>query len=102
MLGVPPAAGFISKWYMLLGAFEMQQLLAVAVIVLSTLLNAAYFVPIVFTAFSKPDPDEAATHGEAPLPILIALSATAALTLVLFLFPQIPLQLAEQMVGSTP
>jgi multicomponent Na+:H+ antiporter subunit D len=102
MIGVPPAAGFISKWYMLLGAFEMQQLLAVAVIVLSTLLNAAYFVPIVFTAFSKPDPDEAATHGEAPLPILIALSATAALTLVLFLFPQIPLQLAEQMVGSTP
>jgi multicomponent Na+:H+ antiporter subunit D len=102
MIGVPPAAGFISKWYMLLGAFEMQQLLAVAVIVLSTLLNAAYFVPIVFTAFSKPDPDEATTHGEAPLPILIALSATAALTLVLFLFPQIPLQLAEQMVGSTP
>ncbi len=102
MIGVPPAAGFISKWYMLLGAFEMQQLLAVAVIALSTLLNAAYFVPIVLTAFSKPALDDNATHGEAPLPIVIALSATAALTVLLFLFPQIPLQLAEQMVGATP
>ncbi len=102
MIGVPPAAGFLSKWYMLVGAFEMQQFLAVAVIILSTLLNAAYFVPIVFSAFSTPSPDDAATHGEAPLPMVIALCTTAALTLLLFLFPRIPLQLAEQMVGYSP
>lgn len=102
MIGVPPAAGFISKWYMLLGAFETQQIIAVVVIVLSTLLNAAYFLPIVFTAFSKPAADDNALHGEAPLPIVIALSTTAALTLLLFFFPQIPLQLAEQMVGAYP
>jgi multicomponent Na+:H+ antiporter subunit D len=101
MIGVPPAAGFISKWYLLVGAFQTEQMLAVAIIVLSTLLNAAYFVPVVITAFSPPDPDAPAPHhGEAPLPIVIALTTTAALTILLFLFHQIPLDLARQMVGG--
>ncbi len=101
MIGVPPAAGFISKWYLLVGAFQTEQMLAVAIIVLSTLLNAAYFVPVVITAFSPPDPDAPAPHhGEAPLPIVIALTTTAALTILLFLFHQIPLELARQMVGG--
>ena len=100
MIGVPPAAGFISKWYMLLGAFEMEQMLAVAVIVLSTLLNAAYFVPIVFSAFSQPDDDDLTTHGEAPLAMVIAITAAAALTLLLFFFHRVPLDLARQMVAG--
>ncbi|MFM1891305.1 MAG: hypothetical protein RLZ44_382 [Pseudomonadota bacterium] len=100
MIGVPPAAGFISKWYMLLGAFQAEQYLAIGVIVVSTLLNAAYFMPIVYAAFFKePEAETAhAPHGEAPLPIVLALSATAALTLLLFLFPGVPLALAQQMV----
>jgi multicomponent Na+:H+ antiporter subunit D len=98
MIGVPPAAGFLSKWYMLLGSFETEQMLAVGVIVLSTLLNAAYFVPIVVTAFSQPDSDDRATHGEAPLAIVVALAATAGLTLLLFFFHQVPLDLAREMV----
>ncbi len=101
MIGVPPAAGFISKWYLLVGAFQTEQMLAVAIIVLSTLLNAAYFVPVVITAFSPPDPEAPAPHhGEAPLPIVIALTTTAALTILLFLFHQVPLDLARQMVGG--
>ncbi|CAA6808939.1 MAG: NADH-ubiquinone oxidoreductase chain L (EC, partial [uncultured Thiotrichaceae bacterium] len=53
MIGVPPAVGFISKWYILMGAFQAEQLFAVGVIVLSTLLNAAYFIPIIYAAFFK-------------------------------------------------
>ncbi|RKT43350.1 proton-conducting transporter membrane subunit [Thiocapsa rosea] len=98
MIGVPPAAGFLSKWYMLIGAFQTEQLLAVAVIVLSTLLNAAYFLPIVYSAFSRPEVDDTASHGEAPRPIVIALTTTATLTLALFLFHQIPLNLAGQLL----
>jgi multicomponent Na+:H+ antiporter subunit D len=100
MIGVPPAVGFISKWYMLVGAFETQQMVAVAVIVVSTLLNAAYFAPIVLSAFSRPDPDDTATHGEAPRAIVVALTITAALTLLLFLFHRIPLDLARQVVAG--
>jgi multicomponent Na+:H+ antiporter subunit D len=100
MIGVPPAVGFISKWYMLVGAFETEQMVAVAVIVLSTILNAAYFVPIVVSAFSRPDPDDTATHGEAPRAIVFALTATAALTVLLFLFHRVPVDLARQLVAG--
>ena len=51
MIGLPPAAGFISKWYMLSGAMAAQHWVAVAVIAVSTLLNAGYFLPIVYRAF---------------------------------------------------
>ncbi|NEV62633.1 proton-conducting transporter membrane subunit [Thiorhodococcus minor] len=100
MIGLPPAAGFISKWYLLGGALETGQLVAIGVIVLSTLLNAAYFAPIVFNAFARPAAEDAADHGEAPRPIVIALTATAALTLALFLFHQVPLALAGQMLAG--
>jgi multicomponent Na+:H+ antiporter subunit D len=99
MIGIPPAAGFVSKWYIMVGALETERFFAVAVIVLSTLLNAAYFAPIVLSAFARPDADDRSSHGEAPLPILIAVTATAALTVLLFLFHQVPLALADQMVG---
>ena len=102
MIGLPPAAGFISKWYMLLGAFQAEQFVAIGVIILSTLLNAAYFVPIVYAAFFKTEAasDAHHHHGEAPMPIVIALTTTAMLTIILFFFPDVPLALAHQMVGN--
>jgi multicomponent Na+:H+ antiporter subunit D len=101
MIGLPPAFGFISKWYMLSGAMASQQWLAVTVIALSTLLNAAYFLPIVYRAFfvaPASGPDDV-PHGEAPLPMVIALSITAAATVFLFFFPDLPLALARQMLN---
>ena len=115
MIGIPPAAGFLSKWYMLLGAFSTEQFIAVAVIIVSTLLNTAYFVPIIYRAFFKEEQksegfdsenhdsedhdNESHGHGEAPWPIVVALTITASLTILLFFFHQIPLELANQMVG---
>ncbi|MDX1655371.1 MAG: monovalent cation/H+ antiporter subunit D family protein [Candidatus Competibacteraceae bacterium] len=99
MIGVPPAAGFISKWYLLGGAFQVGHWPAVGVIVLSTVLNAAYFLPIVYAAFFRPSPSEQDhPHGEAPLPMVIALTLTASLTVTLFLFPDLPLALAGQLL----
>jgi multicomponent Na+:H+ antiporter subunit D len=102
MIGLPPAAGFISKWYMLLGAMEVEQWFAVAVILGSTLLNAAYFLPILYTAFLKPEAADGQghEHGEAPLPIVLALVTTAAGTILLFLFPGPALELAARLVGQ--
>ena len=100
MIGLPPAAGFVSKWYMLSGAMASAHWGAVAVIVASTLLNAGYFLPIVHRAFFRaPSADAAAhPHGEAPLPIVIALTLTAAGTVALFFAPDVPLALARQML----
>lgn len=101
MIGLPPAAGFVSKWYMLSGAMASEQWLAVGVIALSTLLNAGYFLPIIYRAFFiAPAHDEHDhPHGEAPLPMVIALTATAAGTVLLFFMPDVPLALAKQMLG---
>ncbi len=101
MIGLPPAAGFISKWYMLSGAMDAQHWMAVSVIILSTLLNAGYFLPIVYRAFFVPPPADphGHPHGEAPLLMVIALTATAAGTVMLFFFPNVPLALARQMIN---
>ena len=102
MIGLPPAAGFVSKWYMLSGAMAAQHWVAVAVIVGSTLLNAAYFLPIVYRAFFVAPAADAHdhAHGEAPLPMVIALTLTAAATVLLFFLPDVPLALARQMLDG--
>ena len=100
MIGLPPAAGFVSKWFMLAGAVDAAQWNAVAVIAASTLLNAGYFVPIVYRAFFRPPPAGSDAHGEAPLPMVLALCATALATLALFFFPDVPLALARAVAGG--
>lgn len=102
MIGLPPFAGFLGKWYILQAAMDGGQTMAVAVIVASTLLNAAYFLPIVYDAFFRP-PAEGGhhhEHGEAPLPILIAQTVTAGGTVALFFFPGLFLSLARQLAGG--
>lgn len=53
MIGLPPMAGFVSKWYLGLGALEAEQGWLIAVLVASSLLNAAYFLPIIHAAWFK-------------------------------------------------
>jgi multicomponent Na+:H+ antiporter subunit D len=111
MIGIPPTAGFLSKWFMLMGAFEREQLFAIAIIIISTLLNAAYFMPIIWCAFFKALPAPTAdghddghghseAHGEAPWPMVLALTTTAACTVLLFFWPDVPLELAQRLGES--
>ena len=104
MIGLPPAVGFVSKWYMLSGAMATAQWAAVAVIAASTLLTAGYFAPIVYRAFFRKAADDGhAPHGEAPLPMVLALACTAAATVLLFFLPGVPLDLARAMTnGGAP
>ncbi|NVK18196.1 MAG: monovalent cation/H+ antiporter subunit D family protein [Methylocystaceae bacterium] len=107
MIGLPPTAGFISKWYIIQGAMSSENFVALSVVVLSTLLNAGYFLPIIYAAFfkkddGKPDHGHHDDHGEAPLPIVIAITSTALLTILMFFFPDVALNLAQQMIGGAP
>ncbi|TVP54729.1 MAG: monovalent cation/H+ antiporter subunit D family protein [Halomonadaceae bacterium] len=54
MIGLPPLAGFISKWYLGLGALEAGMVWVIPVLVASTMLNAAYFLPIVHRLWFRP------------------------------------------------
>lgn len=92
MIGIPPAAGFITKLYLFAGAFTVQHGFVIAVLALSTLLNALYFLPILYRAFFRSGKIQ---HGEAPLSMVIAMVITAALTVGLFFYPALFLWLGS-------
>jgi multicomponent Na+:H+ antiporter subunit D len=100
MIGLPPAAGFVSKWFMVSGAVAGQHWLALAVIVVSTLLNAGYFLPIVYRAFFAVEKDRNPSGGEAPATMLAAMAVTSALTILMFFFSDLPLALATRVAGG--
>jgi multicomponent Na+:H+ antiporter subunit D len=104
MIGIPPVAGFVSKWYLGLGAIEAGLAAWVMpVLIASSLLNAAYFLPILYRAwFREPAgwPSERTTspRGEIAGALLWPPVVTAALALAVGLFaaaPYSPLEWAQ-------
>jgi multicomponent Na+:H+ antiporter subunit D len=72
MIGVPPTGGFFSKWYLLLGALEIANGWFVAVILLSSLLNAVYFFRIVEKVYAKTKSDEDDSVNSEPPAAMLA------------------------------
>jgi multicomponent Na+:H+ antiporter subunit D len=100
IIGMPPLGGFLSKWKLLIGAVEGHQLVLIAVLVISSLLNAAYFFPIVYRGFFLPATDGGAEQvKEAPLFCLVPLSVTALVSLGLFFYPETLIRLARMALG---
>lgn len=102
VIGLPPAGGTWSKWYLGLGTLEAGQLVLLAVLMLSSLLNIGYLLVIPVRAFfGRPNPEDSEQTGihEAPLPTLIAMVVTAAATLGLFLYPDPFYRLMQMVVG---
>lgn len=56
MCGAPPIAGFISKWYLSLGAIQSGHLIFLALILIASLLDVVYFYPIIRKAFFEKVP----------------------------------------------
>jgi len=95
LIAFPPFAGFITKWYLLFGSVEAGQYYAVAVLVTSSILNACYFLPIVYAAFFKDlPPGEKVERREAPAIMVAPLMLAAAAVVVLFFAPSVFLELA--------
>jgi multicomponent Na+:H+ antiporter subunit D len=96
MIGVPPMAGFISKWYLGLGAIDAGLLWVVPVLLASSALNATYFLPIVYAAWFRPQggpwPEErAAGRLETDWRMLVPALATAGFTLAVGVLAAAPL-----------
>ena len=114
MIGIPPVAGFVTKWYLAVGTMEAGNIAVLFVLFASTVLNAAYFVPIIYRAFFvapapllHPHPQsvgaQAAGHhdedfGESPYFVVVPLVLTAILTVLLGLFPDYFLALAKEVI----
>jgi len=97
IIGVPPTGGTWSKWYLLMSTLETQQLVLMGVLMLSSLLNIAYLLPIPFHAFFSAEKNSVTSSGikEAPLPSLIAICITTIGCLILFVYPQPLFELSQ-------
>ncbi|MBK0398085.1 monovalent cation/H+ antiporter subunit D family protein [Limibaculum sp. M0105] len=88
IIGLPPLIGVWSKWWIGVGGADADQYWVLAVLMISSLLNIAYLMPIAARGFfvAPPDakPGEPVALKEAPIACLLALLATAALCLLLF------------------
>jgi len=94
LVGIPPASGFISKWYLALGSLERGSPWLLGVLLASSLLTAGYLGPIVYKAYFEEAPD--AGHNkvrEVPW-IVIPLVMTALASLLLGVYPDPVLKLA--------
>ena len=111
MIGLPPFNGFISKWFLALGALESAKvgsysqwvgISAVGLLILSSFMNLVYYGPIVYGAwFEKEGTDsehEEKTNGSLdPEPsMLVPIFILAMATLVFGILPGWPLKLARQ------
>jgi len=102
IIGLPPTGGFLSKWYLVLGSLQAGQTAVLVVLLTSSLLNAVYFMPIVYRAFFSPS-DTAETENriqEAPLFCIAPLTITALISIVLFFYPQPFFRLAQMAVTA--
>jgi len=109
VIGLPPFGGLWSKWYIAMGALEADQIVMVGVLMVSSLLNVAYLLPIPFRGFfadPKDNPPIAANHvhdadhdhshdhdaidgiREAPWPCLLAIAITSIGCVGLFFYPE--------------
>ncbi|MDP7269351.1 MAG: monovalent cation/H+ antiporter subunit D family protein [Pirellulales bacterium] len=101
MIGVPLFAGFVTKWNIALGAIEAQQLIFVGVLLLSTVLNASYFLPIVYKAYFETAPatkDDEHIQEASPA-IVVPIAITAAGTIAFGIYPDYFMQLIALTLG---
>ncbi len=98
VIGLPPCGGFISKWYLVLGTLQAHNIVLLVVLLVSSMLNAAYFLPIVYRAFFYPSEDSTPHENkikEAPAWCVGPLVLTSVASIVLFFYPDVFIRLAQ-------
>jgi len=96
IIGLPPTGGTWSKLLIAGGSLDTGVWLWIGVLMLSTLLNIAYLLPIPLRAFFKPPREsDSLDHADAPAACRYAIAITATVTVLLFLFPDPLTELVE-------
>lgn len=94
LIGIPLLSGFIGKWYLILGALEASNVLAAIVIIVGSVLCAAYLLPIIRIAYFEPALDK--DLQDPALPQKIALIMLAVAVVILGILPGTVLELASR------
>lgn len=98
MVGIPGTSGFISKWFLALGALDLGRPFYVVVILLSSLLNGIYYFPIVVNAFFGIKIEPHSEHKDVPAAMLIPILLLAAGVIFFGFFPGPLLELVERAI----
>lgn len=98
MIGIPLVGGFISKWNLLAGSLEAGSITILAVLLTSSLLNAAYFVPVVYKAFFENEHNGHREEIRENPYMVVPLFLTAICTFVLGVYPDFVLRLAGEVI----
>ena len=86
IIGLPPGGGSWSKWFLAVGTVDRGMYFLTATLMISSLLNIAYLVPIPIRAFLTPTGQEPMKLNEAPLMCVVPLCITAVGSVLLFFF----------------
>ena len=100
MVGIPGTSGFVSKWYLALGALELGKPLYIFVILLSSLLNGIYYFPIVIAAFFGSEHQPSTERRDLPLSMLLPVLLLAAATIFFGFYPRPLVELLQQAVKA--
>lgn len=98
IIGLPPGGGMWSKWLMILGAAEADQIVPMVVLLVGSLLALAYLMPIPVRAFLRPAAQPPA-HGEAKPALAVPLTITALGCVALFVGAEAVLTPLTDMLG---
>ena len=94
VIGLPPTSGFISKWHLALGTLQAERPVLLGVLLVSSLLNAAYLWPIVYKAYFGKEESPPAEEVRENAWMVVPLTLTALGSLLLGIFPGPVLELA--------
>jgi multicomponent Na+:H+ antiporter subunit D len=102
IIGLPPLGGMWSKWYLGLGTIDAGHWVLLGILMVSSLLNIAYLLPIPMRAFfaSPPSGESYERIKEAPFTCLLAMCIGALACIVLFFYPDPFYQLAQAAAGG--
>jgi multicomponent Na+:H+ antiporter subunit D len=100
MIGAPPVAGFVSKWYLLVGSMEAHQIGILLILIASTVLNVGYFAPVTYRAFFCKRPEgSVAGIKEAPLSMLIPILIAVTISVIIGIYPNFMMQFVKAVTG---
>ena len=100
MVGIPGTSGFISKWFLVLGALESGKSLYIVAILLSSLLNGIYYFPIVITAFFGSEPQPNTERSDLPWCMLAPVLILAGATIFFGFYPRPLVILLQQAIAA--
>lgn len=102
MIGIPGVNGFMSKWYLSIAALDLGKPIYVFMILISSFLNAMYYLPIVIAAFLKkaPDRENILVLDAIPVNLMIAIVVMGLGCIVFGVYPQWVMKFIEQGLTS--